>query len=186
VKDETIGPLWWTTRLFVWLVILGAGAAVCVAVIVPRLGGATPYTILTGSMTPECPPGTLVVMKPISARDVSAGDVITYQLDSGKGAVVTHRVAAVGSNLKGETRLTTQGDANEIPDSELVRPVQVQGKLWYSVPYLGYVNTAMTGNQRQIATYGVVSVLLLYAAYMFTSAVRDRRRERVAEGVSRS
>ena len=38
---------------------------------VPRLAGATPYTVLTGSMQPELAPFTLVVVKPVLAERVN-------------------------------------------------------------------------------------------------------------------
>ncbi len=151
-----------------------AVAAVALAVVVPRLADATPYTILTGSMKPDLPPGALVVVRP--AERISLGDVITYQLKSGEDTVVTHRVVGQSVNAKGETTFLTQGDANDTPDFEPVRPVQLKGKVWYSVPYLGHVNNALTGNQRQKATYGVGGLLALYAAYMFISAVLDKRK----------
>ncbi len=43
------------------LVVLVLG----VVVVVPKVGGATAYTVLTGSMRPTMPPGTLVVVKPV-------------------------------------------------------------------------------------------------------------------------
>lgn len=161
-----------------WLVILVAVAAVVVAVLVPRLGGATPYTVLTGSMRPHLPPGTLVVVKPVPVEEIRAGDVITYQLESGQPTVVTHRVVAQGVRADGEVVLQTQGDANNAPDAEWVRPVQVRGRLWYAVPHLGRVNTLLTGSQHQAVVYVVGGGLAGYAAFMFASALRDRRRER--------
>ncbi len=50
------GVLGWLGQLLAWLAILGVVAILLVAVLVPRLGGATPYTILTGSMKPDYPP----------------------------------------------------------------------------------------------------------------------------------
>jgi signal peptidase len=169
-----------TSRVVIWLVLLASVAAVVVAVAIPRIAGATPYTVLTGSMQPDYPPGTLVVVKPIAADEISVGDVITYQLESGKPTVVTHRVVSVGTRLDGEIVFITQGDANGAPDPEPVRAVQVQGKLWYSAPLLGRANTALNGRQRQTAVL-VVSVLLVgYAAFMFVGSVRDRRRRKRA------
>jgi signal peptidase len=167
--------VWRTT---VWLVLLAAAAALAAAVAVPRLTGATPYAVSTGSMQPDYPPGTLVVVKPLPVDEIDRGDVVTYQLESGEAAVVTHRVVEVGTTLDGELQLTTQGDANDIPDAEPVQPVQVKGRLWYSVPYLGYVNNVVSGAERRIGVYVAVFGLLGYAAYMFVSAARDRRRRR--------
>lgn len=169
------------SQVFLWLVILTALAAVALAVAIPRIAGGTPYTVLTGSMEPDLPPGTLVVVRPVDAEDIALGDVITFQLESGKPTVATHRVVAVGTRLDGEQVFTTQGDANGIPDRNPVREVQVQGRLWYSVPYLGHLNSVLTGRQRQSAVLVVATLLVGYAAFMFVAALRERMRRRRGE-----
>ena len=88
----------WTWRVLGWVVTLAAVAAIALAVVVPRLGGATPYTVLTGSMRPGMPPGTLVVVRPIEPDQIATGMVVTYQLRSGDPTVVTHRVLSQGLN----------------------------------------------------------------------------------------
>lgn len=172
----------WIGRVTAWLVILGVFAVLAVAVVVPRVAGGTPYTVLTGSMRPSYPPGTLVVVKPVDADEIEVGDVITFQRKSGESAVVTHRVTAVAVGLDGKARFTTQGDDNQTPDKEPVEPVQVRGRLWYSIPFLGYVNAVLTGKQRQYAVYGVATLLVGYAAFMFVGAIRDQRRGRRRAG----
>ncbi len=171
----TLGWLW---QVVVWLVIVAVVVVLAAAVLVPRIAGATPYTVLTGSMRPSYPEGTLVVVKPVEFDEIGLGDVITYQLESGRATVVTHRVVGTANRFDGEQVLVTRGDANEDPDPERVREVQVQGELWYSIPYLGYVNNAITGRQRQTAVLVVSALLVGYAAYMFVGALRDRRRRR--------
>ncbi|MCR1783097.1 signal peptidase I [Nocardioides carbamazepini] len=168
----------WVTQVVVWLVLLLIAVALAAAVLVPRIAGGTPYTVLTGSMEPDYPPGALVVVKPVAVDRIRIGDVITYQRASGRSTVVTHRVVGVGSRLDGEKAFTTQGDANDAPDPAPVREVQIKGWLWYSVPYLGYVNNALTGRQRQVAVLVVSTGLVGYATFMFVGAVRDRRRGR--------
>ncbi|MCW2797318.1 signal peptidase I [Nocardioides sp.] len=170
----------WAWRVMGGLVLLAALAAVSLAVLVPRLAGATPYTVLTGSMSPTMPPGTLVVVRPVDAKDIQIGMVITYQLDSGDPTVVTHRVVAQGFNAKGEPIFRTQGDANDVPDEKWVRPVQIRGEKWYSVQYLGYVSNVLTGKERQMGVYLTAAGLMGYALLMFASSVRDNRR-RVVE-----
>ncbi len=168
--------LGWVGQVVAWLVILGVALVLVVAVLVPRLAGATPYTVLTGSMRPDYPPGTLVVVKPIDTAELRRGDVATYQIASGKPAVATHRITGIGVNLKGERTFTFQGDANDAPDPDPVLPVQVKGRVWYSVPYLGHLNNALNGSQRQVAVWVVAGLLIGYAAFMFVSGLRDRRR----------
>lgn len=169
----------WFVQGCVWVFVLAVVVVLAVAVVIPRLAGATPFTVLTGSMRPDYPPGSLVVVKPVSFEDIGVGDVITYQLESGKATVVTHRVTAVAAQLDGEVVLTTQGDANNVSDPQAVRDVQVRGRLWYSVPYLGHVNNALTGAQRQVAVLVVSAALVGYAAFMFVGSLRDRRRKKV-------
>lgn len=176
---DSAGTAWSLVRqTAAWIVILVVVAILAVAVVIPRIAGATPYTILTGSMRPELPPGTLVVVKPVDVDEIGAGSLITYQLESGKPTVATHRVVSQGINAKGEVQFQTQGDANDAPDQDWVKPVQVKGEKWYSVPYLGHLNNILTGKERQMAVYVVAALLLGYAAFMFTAALRDRSRRR--------
>lgn len=168
--------LGWVGQALAWLVILSMTAIIVVAVLVPRIAGATPYTVLSGSMEPALQLGALVVVKPVEADEVGLGTVITYQLESGKATSVTHRVVAQGFNGKGQMQFQTQGDANDTPDENWVMPIQIMGELWYSVPYLGYLNNMLTGKERQMAVYIVAALLLGYAAFAFTGAIRERTR----------
>jgi signal peptidase len=172
--SQHTGPLWWIRHVLAWIVILAIGAALVTAVLIPRIGGATPYTIATGSMRPGMPPGTLVVVKPVATNKIAVGDVVTYQLNSGESTVVTHRVVSIATNGKGERTFRTQGDANPVADPNYVRPVQIKGERWYHVRYLGYANTFVNGKERQITMIVVVSGLLLFAGYMFASDLRTR------------
>ncbi|WP_394941395.1 signal peptidase I [Psychromicrobium sp. YIM B11713] len=170
------GPLWWFWQVLSWLVLLIALAWLLATIVVPRLSGAQAYTVLTGSMEPRYPPGTLVVVKTVDPADLAIGDVVTYQIKSGEPAVVTHRIVAVSATTGGELRFVTQGDANNAPDSESVRPVQIRGELWYSVPFAGYLNSAISGEAHIWLLWIAVALLLGYAAFMLVSAALDRKR----------
>ncbi|WP_421743493.1 signal peptidase I [Cellulomonas sp.] len=149
-------------------------------IVVPVVLGATPYTVLTRSMEPGMPPGTLVVTRPVSVDDIGTGDVVTYQLRSGEPTVVTHRVIGVGSNALGETVFSTMGDANAVPD-EPVRAVQVRGVVVYQVPYLGYVNTWVGANRPGWLLKSVAGALILYGIVLVGIGVRDRVRRKAAD-----
>jgi len=168
------------------LALVVASAALVAGVVVPTFAGATPYTVLTGSMTPALKPGTLIVVRPVDAEQVSVGDVVTYQIRSGEPEVVTHRVVAVAVNGNGQRVFRTRGDANSVADERWVRPVQLRGKVWYSVPFVGRASTLMPGDVRRVLILSVVVLLLAYASLMFGGAARDalrggaRRIERLA------
>jgi signal peptidase I len=159
-------------HVLAWLLLLTAVGVLVIAILVPRLAGATPYTIETSSMRPTMPPGSLVVVRPTSADQIGVGSVITYQLRSGEPVVVTHRVIAVGVDGSGEVRFQTQGDANAVPDSRWVRPVQVRGTVWYAVRGLGRLNTLLTGEQHRMATYAAAGLLMIYPAALFLADIR--------------
>ena len=163
------------------IALSAAGLVVVVlglAVVIPKLGGATAYTILTGSMRPGMPPGTLVVVRHTALDRIRTGDVITYQLRSGEPTVVTHRVVSVGMSLDGKYHFVVQGDANNSPDVNPVIAEQVRGVRWYSVPYLAYPSLMVDGNIREVVVMGSVALLIGYSIASFAGSARDRRRDR--------
>ena len=169
------GALSWSGQVLAWMVLLAAAALATAGVLLPRVAGATPYSVLTGSMSPSLPTGTLVVTRPVAIEDVLVGDVITYQLQSGEDTVVTHRVLATRFGCDGALELLTQGDANPVADSAPVREVQLRGRVWYAVPHLGRATAILTGSQKQTAIYVLGSGLALYSAASFVGAAKDRR-----------
>ncbi|MDH6676514.1 signal peptidase [Rhodococcus sp. LBL1] len=174
--DQPTTVWWWVKSVVSWLLLIAMVGILALTIVIPRITGSTPFTVLTGSMVPTYPPGTLVVVKPTDAGSLAVGDAITYQWESGKTDVVTHRIVSVQYSAKGELRFTTQGDANRVPDERPVVPEQVRGRVWYSVPYVGYVNNFITGKQRSALLVVVVGGLLIYALSMFISSGRDKRR----------
>lgn len=173
----------WLTQVVAWFVLSAVLLVLAVSVLVPRIAGATPYTILTSSMEPHMPPGTLVVVRPVNVKEIGVGTVITYQLESGKPVVVTHRVVGQGVDRHGQPVFRTQGDANSAPDAKPVRPEQIRGERWYSVPYLGRVTNVITSSQRQLALTVVVIGLLTYAATMFVGATNGRQKKTIEEEI---
>ncbi|HMH57675.1 MAG TPA: signal peptidase I, partial [Galbitalea sp.] len=123
-------------QVIAWAIAALLFALILILVVVPRATGSTPYTILTGSMVPQMPPGTIVVNRPEPFSAIRVGDVLTYQIASGEPAVVTHRVIAINVESDGSQTLTMKGDANPSPDLRHVIGKQVRGVVWYSVPYV--------------------------------------------------
>ncbi|WGD37945.1 signal peptidase I [Lysinibacter sp. HNR] len=124
--------------------------AVASLVVVPRFLGATSLTVLTGSMEPTLPPGTIVVIQPRAVEDIRVGDVVTYQLESGRPEVVTHRVVGIRENASGEIAFTMRGDNNTLNDPRPVIEEQVRGVLIYAIPYLGLVVNFLDSSTSEI------------------------------------
>lgn len=164
--------------LLAFVLLIGA-----LAIVVPAVTGSTPMTVLTGSMTPTYPPGTLIIVRPVDAAAITVGMPIAYQLESGRDIVVTHRVVSITTGSDGSRRFTTKGDANAVPDAKPVRPVQVRGEVWYSIPLLGWVNSAVNGQNRVWIIPVIAGGLFLYAGYAVASSIAGamrRRRDRAA------
>ncbi len=168
----------WLRRLgavTAWTIAVLMGVLIVGLVIVPRLFGAEPFTVLTGSMRPLMPPGTMIIVRPVEFTDLRVGDVITYQLESGQAAVVTHRIVSIDIGDDGP-RLRTQGDANPSADIEPVRAEQVRGEVWYWVPYIGYVTSVGSGDGRANIVRVLGAALIVYAVYaVVMGMVRSRR-----------
>jgi signal peptidase len=114
-------------------------------------------SIVTNSMAPTIPPGSLIFSKPKISYDV--GDIISYSemtpegISTGK--ILTHRVLARSS----EGMLITKGDANDNPDPAEVRQTQVLGRVIRVIPVLGYLEFLLT-------TYPGFLVLVAFPALM--------------------
>jgi signal peptidase len=169
--------LWRYLRTSVGWALLALVAGLGIVVVgVPALTGSTPLTVLTSSMEPTLPPGTLVVVRPTSVGDIRIGDVVTYQLTPNKPAVVSHRVIEVRSISTGETELITRGDNNGAADPSPVTSGQVRGIVWYSVPLVGWLSL-LIGQHGSWLMPVVGAALLAYAAFLGLSSLAVRRRK---------
>lgn len=94
--------------------------------LLPGLGS---YIVLSGSMTPELRPGSVVYT--YDSGHYEPGDAITFARD---GDLVTHRIVRETGD-----GFVTKGDARTNPDSFVVRPHQIRGEVLLSVPLYGYL-----------------------------------------------
>lgn len=157
-------------------------ALAALVVVIPRVAGGIPLTVLTSSMIPKFPPGTLVVDVPVKTDELRIGDVATYQIVSGKPGVITHRIIAIHNASNGSRTFQFKGDNNSQPDPEEISAEQVQGRVWYSLPYVGYVNTAVNGENKTWIVPVVAGLLFAYAAYTVASAIVSARRQKRRRG----
>lgn len=158
------------------VVMLGTVAIAGLALIgVPKATGSRPLTVLTGSMQPAFDPGDVVIVKPTDAENLQIGDVITFQAESGNPELTTHRITGVV--LTGEGRqYVTRGDANGADDPMPIKPEQVRGEVWYSVPYVGHAAVWFAGDTvRRVVELAAIA-LILYGGYLLTGGALDRRR----------
>lgn len=130
-------PLGWLCTVAGTLILVATLAAAALMALPPAIGWEQ-RTVLTGSMEPEIPVGSMIYVAPADPAELAEGDVVTFENESGD--IVTHRVE---SNRAVEGELITKGDANEGEDLAPVPYSAVRGKVVLAVPYLGDVLGAL-------------------------------------------
>ena len=134
--NHTVKKIW---NAVSWLLV---AAVVVLAVLLAgvRLVGLTPYAVLSGSMEPTYPVGSLIYVKDAGPEDVQVGDPITFVLNEDL-VVATHRVIDIDQE---NGRFYTKGDANDAPDGAPVLFENLVGKPVFCVPELGYFSEWIT------------------------------------------
>ncbi|MGN1399078.1 MAG: signal peptidase I [Erysipelotrichaceae bacterium] len=144
------------TGILVALVVLLAIALVGV-----RLVGLRTYVVLSGSMEPTYPTGSLIYVKEVDTSQLKAGDVITFMID--EDTIATHRIIEVLPDEEDSSviRFRTQGDANDSPDGSPVHYKNVIGTPVFCVPKLGYVANFIQNPPGKYLAFGFGAILLV-------------------------
>lgn len=138
-----------------WFITILAMLAAAV-VTVPKLAGIWPYMILSSSMEPTIPTGSLVF---VNTKDKQAanGDIVTFSMTNGKDEItVTHRIVETT-----DEGFITRGDNNEVNDLKLLTADRIVGTYATSVPYAGYIMSKITKKSL------VVAIGWLFGAHLF-------------------
>ena len=156
-----------------------------IALVGVRVFGLTPYTVLSGSMEPTYHVGSLIYVKEAEPAEIEVGDPITFVVNEDL-LVATHRVVDIAVETTGtetvkdeetgeETTVEvpldepayyyqTKGDANADVDGAPVYYKNLIGEPVFSVPYLGYLSSALQTKKGMIlgVTAALVLLLLLF------------------------
>jgi signal peptidase len=145
-------------RAIVWIcrILLSAGLILLAMVLVPQCLGAEVETVISGSMEPSIPTGSMLYVWPVPASELKVGDVISYRLAEG-AVTVTHRVVAVDDT---GACLTTKGDANQQTDAA-VQQEQVIGRVVLVIPCLGFLSVFLRSIQGKMMLIAWMLFLLL-------------------------
>lgn len=143
----------------------------CLPLTVPKFFGYEMYTVISGSMEPSIPTGSLVYIKDMEPQDVADGDVIAFYGGHDSNAIITHRVVK-NRVVMGE--FVTKGDANEKEDMNPIPYMNFLGRVELSIPVVGELAQMLTSMEGKIAAgtlIGVAVILQLLASLL------DRRRD---------
>ncbi len=141
------------------------------AVAVPKLFGVEFFAVVSGSMEPEIPVGSLVVAVPTDAEDIQIGDDITFaKKDKTK---VTHRVISIDRE---KNEFTTWGIAN--PKDAIDAPSKYEniiGVVRFHMPVAGTVFSWFSTPYGKILS--VTAILALFLLSIILGIVAKSRKE---------
>jgi len=156
--NDRIKKVWnIATTVIVVLVVI-----VAVLLVGVRIFGLQVFTVVSGSMEPAYPVGSLIYVKEADVSRLENGDVITFMLN--ENTVATHRIVEVVPDETDATviRFRTKGDANEAEDGSLVHYKNVIGTPVFKIPYMGYVaNYIQNPPGMYVAIAGAAFLLML-------------------------
>lgn len=136
--------------------------------IFPITGNYKVMVVQSGSMEPAIKTGSVVIVKPDS--DYEVGDIISFSSAKSSKTIITHRIAEI-IEKDGQKSYMTKGDANNGQDSSEVSKENVLGKVFFSVPYLGYVVHVAK------KPYGFIAIVAIPALFVIFDEIKKINNE---------
>jgi signal peptidase len=127
--------------LYVTILSVIAIFALIVILSTSNFFGHQAYVVKTGSMSPKIPAGSIVF--DTKGGNYGIGDAITFispgtPIVTNTDNLVTHRIVTI-KQIGTLTYYRVKGDANKLPDPNLVPKDNVVGKVRFSIPKVGYL-----------------------------------------------
>lgn len=141
-------------------VLIAIAVILALSLLIPKVIGYDFYAVLSSSMSPKYPTGSMVYAKEVDVNDLEIGDVIMFEFTDTTPA--THRIHDIIYNEDGSLKgFITKGDnrdsADQTPENPL-NPSRVIGRVDFGIVALGYIVSQI---QRPIVLVPTVAVLLL-------------------------
>jgi len=134
-------------------------AAAILLMVIPQFFGVRMLAVVSPSMEPEIPVGSMIVTVPVAIGDLQVDDDVTFVRNESL-VLITHRVIAIDEE---NGRITTQGIANNTADA----PVSIDnivGRVVFRLPLAGYpINWLSSVRGKIIAATAIVVLLIVYA-----------------------
>ena len=155
------------------------------AIVVPKVQGWTGMVVLSGSMEPALPVGSMAFMEPLGTGhldSIERGDILTYRQEQ-LPSLISHRVVDIIETDQGPS-FVTKGDANNTTDAQPVPADRVVGIVRYDVPHVGAVVQKLQDRITYYVFLGIPAGLLIATELwsIGTQIVRARRESRLGDG----
>lgn len=130
----------------------------CLPLTLPKAFGYQMYTVISGSMEPALPVGSLVYVKYQEPESIEKKDIIAFYGSNESSSIITHRVV-YNKKLSGE--FVTKGDANKEKDMNPISYNQYMGKVVLMIPVIGGVAQTLTTGSGKIVLFSFIGLILL-------------------------
>ena len=124
------------------------------------------FLVQSGSMSPTINTGDLVVVKP-SLR-YQKGDIITFLTKNNFN--ITHRIVGIKEN-----KIETKGDANQSSDQDYIDKDRILGKVFYIIPYFGYLVMFTKSLEGLIILIIIPSSMIVYHEFIQVKKVFQKK-----------
>ena len=155
--------------ILLWLIILVAALFAFTTLAtnqpgeVKSLGGISPLTVQTNSMSPTFEAGDLIIIKKVDPKNLKVGDIITFHtIIENEYALNTHRIDAI-DDVEGVRSYTTKGDNNEIADTHIIADGDIVGMYAMKLKGFGKVMEFLSSSIGFLVV--IVLPLLLFFIY---------------------
>jgi signal peptidase len=142
----------------------------------PVMAGVRLMVVVSGSMKPTFDTGALIAARETDPGMLAVGDIITFHDLSYQERLITHRIVEI-EETNGVKMFITQGDANGARDFSPVPERNVVGKVFFSVPYLGFIVYYI---QKKIGLL-LVLILIVFLAWEIIPLLRNRKKGALKE-----
>lgn len=139
-------------------IVLSILVVIALIIVIPNIFGVRTLAVLSGSMSPSIPTGSMVFVQPVNTSTISIGDTISYTMNE-RGTIITHRVYDIPE--EGSLRFIVKGDAVENPDAKPVPADNVVGVVKFHIPVLGFMLGFVINTYGKIIVGTVVIALIL-------------------------
>ena len=153
-------------------VLLVGMIIVCAMVVVPKIAGFQVYAVISQSMEPAIPTGSLVFVEKIEPEELQANDIVAFTSRIAGGGVITHRVIEI---KREERSFVTKGDANPSADVTPVKYEQLLGRVKSFIPGLGRIARFVSEKSGKGIAGGVILVAIFFNMF---AAVLEKAAER--------
>lgn len=159
------------SRIFYGVIAIGFIISIATAAFIyTKYGTIRLFLVQSGSMTPNIPVGSAIVVKqetkavnilsPLPQSTLipqyKEGGIVTFK--SGKN-IVTHRIVGI-EERSGKFIYQTKGDANNAPDLGTISEKDILGEVAITLPYLGYL-VAFAKTQKGYTVFIVIPITLI-------------------------